>query len=539
MDTKRIDKILADLFELDPFLKKKERDIRRIVESLLAVRPDTKFNKKFAQALRADVLSRLAEINNMKMQKNEKTSIDLPQFAYVFVVTMAVFALFMTAAVAPFLKMPAQYSNISVYKKSNGVLIAKVAPNAFGSLSSVLATEDLAIAPVLQNVASEESARVSTINLGLGDGGMSSAPVEKMFADSKMIMPPRESFFQYSYVGDDFSQDESFLPVYKKTSIASDNDFSAVVDAVRQSNFKLFNLDKFKDLKIDNINFKEDRDFGYYFSLSSVNNNFSVYKNWEKWPNSSANCRDDACWQANRIRISDIPTDEELVNIANDFINEYGISLAGFSEPSVQNAWRVAYENTADKENYYLSEEMYIIYPLLINDLEVYDQGGNKYGMTIGVDVRQRKVADVNGLSGLSFETSDYEVINDSVEIIKKAEAGGMNGRWYYSVDEKTTNAKVAGLGTPKKVLVLQWKYDEANKNYEIFVPAYLFPIVSGLEGLDYFYSENIIVPLAKDLYNNDNLPQPYSMIKNNIEVNSTEGAASYISVDQAGVMMK
>jgi hypothetical protein len=142
---------------------------------------------------------------------------------------------------------------------------------------------------------------------------------------------------------------------------------------------------------------------------------------------------------------------------------------------------------------------------LIINGLDVYDQGGNEYGLSIGIDVRQKKVANASGPLNFSFESSNYEVLTDSSAIVEEAESGGLNSRSYIVIEtaEGGENA-IVELDNPKLILVNQQKYDENTaKTRKMFVPAYLFPISYRPEGLDYLYSKNVVVLLIKDFYQN------------------------------------
>jgi hypothetical protein len=61
-------------------------------------------------------------------------------------------------------------------------------------------------------------------------------------------------------------------------------------------------------------------------------------------------------------------------------------------------------------------------------------------------------------------------------------------------------------LGTPKKVLIQNWKYDQqSGQGYELYLPAYVFPVKNKPE--NNFYVENIVVPLTKEAYENNNYP--------------------------------
>jgi hypothetical protein len=129
MDNKKVEEILLDILSLDPSLKTKEKEIRRIIEGFLSARPVIKLDKKYIQALKEKILQRLEETDNMKIKK-----FDWLSFSYFFVATTSVFILFLIAGLSPFLK---DYSSSKPsYKKSSVASIIEVSSRAFGDLSS-------------------------------------------------------------------------------------------------------------------------------------------------------------------------------------------------------------------------------------------------------------------------------------------------------------------------------------------------------------------------------------------------------------------
>jgi len=59
------------------------------------------------------------------------------------------------------------------------------------------------------------------------------------------------------------------------------------------------------------------------------------------------------------------------------------------------------------------------------------------------------------------------------------------------------------------------WKYDETSRSNQIlFIPALVFPI-KNLPAEGYYYQKNIIVPLAKELLDqNEQPPYPVPLMK-------------------------
>lgn len=61
-----IKKILEDLYMLDENLRKNEKELIEIIDQLLKAKPDTKYDEKFGQELRAEILVRVAKMKQPK-----------------------------------------------------------------------------------------------------------------------------------------------------------------------------------------------------------------------------------------------------------------------------------------------------------------------------------------------------------------------------------------------------------------------------------------------------------------------------------------
>lgn len=537
---KLIDSIVQDLLRLDPSFD--ERELRSLVERLSKARPRSRFDSRFAEELKERVLKGFDEF---KINKNmKKTVFSLPRIDWRMMS-------YVSASSAALVLVAVVVSSMSIYKQNSVTLskevpgvknqIVKVSRNAFGPLvlarnanqgnmEAVSKTANDGSTPnspaIPQPGAANERALSAAAPVGMGGGG---AFAGKMMADS--FMPPMPSSIKYVYAGDDFELPSGQVSVYRKMPPQISN-FSGVVSAIQGLNVDSVDISVLRDLKLDSLSIKEDRDFGYYLSLSPSSNVFYMSKNWERWPNPGAKCQDEKCWQDIRVKSSDMPSDEEALSIAKAFVEEYGIKLEGYGQPIVQNSWRTAYESYPEKENYYFPDEVYVIYPLLIDGVEVRGQGGESQGLMVNIDVRSRKASGFNGTIAPSFESSEYEAISDKETIKKMAEDGGMNGRYYYY---STTDGKEATveLGTPKQILMQYWKYDqEAGRSDELYVPALVFPVKSKPADNPYFYTENIVVPLIKDVLQNNDYPmllkaEPAVMPTPNVEDGAVGGGAA------------
>ena len=68
------------------------------------------------------------------------------------------------------------------------------------------------------------------------------------------------------------------------------------------------------------------REFGYQIQISPRQDIISIYANWEKWPEEGFDVP------------SEMPSDEEIIAIADKFLADYGISVDMYGEGEVINA---------------------------------------------------------------------------------------------------------------------------------------------------------------------------------------------------------
>lgn len=380
-------------------------------------------------------------------------------------------------------------------QKDHGPYIAQVASNAYG-----------VITPGSASLKTGGGGEGSAGPAAMMDVSSSQDDEKKISAPEPSVMPPSPPYevtrYKYMY------QRELTLPgtqvdVYRlrQGGIASDStSFSDNITSL------LSKTDSLKNLMLQTLSVNEDRDYGYSFSLDTSSGvlSLSVYKNWLKWPNpydACARTADSNCYDNLRIRLSDVPSDEVALRLADEFVKQYGIDVSKFGTPVVDQQWKQWLTGTSEDQQWG-PEEITVLYPLMINDQSVWEEWGTLTGLRIGIDVREKKVSSASPIVEQLYEASKYDVAD--IEKIKKAVENGSRTTPYYSepgsgVEEKIVEVK---LGDPKNVLVSIWHYDEKTKMSEqIYVPAFQFPIIEKPANDPYFYQEYVTIPLVKDLF--------------------------------------
>jgi hypothetical protein len=352
---------------------------------------------------------------------------------------------------------------------------------------------------------STDSSRESDSSAGMGAGGnLAVQSGEKVMSGVSVdmgIMPPMELIkYNYVYVGDDFTLFPSEADVYKRINPDLSKEFSS---AFSNKKISFFDMSKFRDISVVNVSINEDVDYGYSIYLGLKDGSFSIYKNWDRWPNMEKSCRgyDSACYESYQLSVEDVLDDETIINISDQFLLDYGISLNNYGAGEVQKYWLQDYARSSVKESFYIPDTVSVVYPLKIEGRNVYEEYGQTFGLTIEVDMREKKVSSVFNLFYQHYESSSYSTENNKDIILKMVSQGGMYPDYSYYEEGADVKEVTVEIGTPSLEMVKLWHYDnEKMIGSEIYVPAYVFPIISGGEE-PYFYKKNIVIPAVKDFF--------------------------------------
>ena len=506
-----IQKILDDLYQIDASFKQYEKQLLKIINELIIAKPETLLDESFRQELKVKLISRAEELKKQSSLTGQKTTFNfMTKKIYYLAGALAVIILL----VIPTYKMLNKTGSTIVM---SGQSFEQLGESAFGPLNS----GDNQVLPAPQA-------------LGLsGGGGTNMAKSESTTAAADVArpqsggggglsMPPLYwTQYRYIYTGEELNLPAETITVYKKKrGLAVNNDFSSFL-----SQFKFDNIDftQFSGAKIQSLNLVEDQPFGLNVYINFEEGSISLSANYLKWPNPYQNCRDENCYEKNLLSIEQIPNDDELLQIAGQFIQKYNINLESFGEPYVNNLWQEqpivgqpgAMGNTAYA---YIPEEITVVYPEMMAGKYIYDSGGNKQGLNIGINIRQRKASNCYNLTAKNFQSSNYPVA--AIEtILKSANQGGLN-RTY---DDGSGAIIEVELGAPELAYVKTW-LQQPGQNYadEIIAPAYIFPIINPPQGFDH-WRKTIIVPLINDLIPTDSgtNPKPMPLMKDSSMINT------------------
>ena len=383
------------------------------------------------------------------------------------------------------------YPGVTQYAgKNSGGKIIKLEAEAFGNLT-------------LNQSGSEEQ------SLGVDGGGQLNKQIGEAEVDgrgaggdagisSEPLIAPNRINYEFVYEGENLDAVAEKLPVYKKTSSQALRD--SFPEITRSWNPELIDLSQFRNLEPNHLNLVQDKNEGYFLNFNFSDGSVSLNKNWETWSSPKLDCQTPECYDSYRLKPEDVPGKEKIISLANEFLARYKIDTSSFGEPELRDHWRETFALSQDKENFRVPEELNVVYPLKIQGQTVHETSGEPTGLYVNVDIRSQKVSGLRNLFEPSFQSSDYDTINNSEEIISLAEKGGL--RKPYEHQDPTETVTIT-LGTPKQSLVKVWNYNQGEST-ELFAPAHIFP-VTNTSKQTYYSPENIVVPLVKELIQDAN----------------------------------
>lgn len=498
MNKREIRKILVTLYELDPELARHEVELMKLIVRMKAQRPETNFDKAFAAELKAELLGRpviskgIINLNFM----NKKIFVAVGSAALVGVLLFVFWRL----------DSGQPQETVSLARLSSSEEgVHNLAAGAFGSLAGI---NNQVSAPA--GAGGENLAVAKPLAAGESNAASFTAERSAISADSKMILPYYG--FKYEYRGDPLDLSATEAPVYRR--LKGDRQAARDLAASFLGASAGFDLGTLSNLKVSTVSLLEDKDLGLAVNLDFNEDTISIYENWQKWslPERDTCGDNQVCWERFRLKFEDYPADSDLVAITDAFLEKHNVDRAHYGAGLPDNSWKISYEAASDKSGYYIPEYASVVYPLLVDGQPVKTTGGTFAGLQVTVNLLQKAVSGLYGLTPYRYESSNYELETEEASIINLAENGGW-GTGYYGNPE---NIQTIGLGTPEKVYVQLYRYRD-NSSEELLVPALVFPVIDIPDSASYFGSRSLVVPLVKEILQEAN-NQPTPLYRTMIE---------------------
>ncbi|MEA3248960.1 MAG: hypothetical protein U9Q03_01225 [Patescibacteria group bacterium] len=471
---KLIDSMLGDLFELDSELKENESELRQTVERLLEHKLDVSIDKKFVDHLRKHILMTSAtgpqqeEIKSVSVREHLRNLTLLLGGSAV----LAAFLLVVVSALSPGgLRIPWIGPSVPVDR------VLALGPEAFGSLASA--------GGVLG--APEGTEQTTT---GFGGGGIPSA------ISARPIGMPAPEFEQatFTYVGEPLEEIGESVTVYRRIKGVST---SSLASAFAKRDNRLFDLGDLSGLQMRNATLSHVQDSQEYWvhldfreGVASVN-------------------MDERSQVRNDMESAREVTDDELIALADAFLDRYGIDRSPYGESEVDHRWR---NGMAEEDASYFPAYIGVVYPTMVGDEVVVGWDGAPVGMRVNINAMTKTVQGVHMISVPRFESSAYLAESDFSRIVSLAENGGFTGTFYLSEE----SGAELDLGTPSLMYFQHYVHDSATgTSNELYVPALFFPIQDPPTELG-THRKYVVVPLTKELL--DQRDEPVEMVMPDVE---------------------
>lgn len=482
-----IKQFLADLYEIDPSLRAHEAELKPLLEKLIAEDPSSAPDSAFVEKLRMQLRAHAASI------EEEPAASLWQRFGYLFSAGLTA-AVIIPVAVVMTNQQPLT-PGTPLFSNS----VQATGKNAFGNLGELAAANAPLGSPDARSMRPQsggggpENGTTSAIApYGMGGGG----------GDAKMIMPWNPVLFNYVYSGA-IADLNSTVSVYKRQFNPIKVPMSTLADRL---NLGGINMGSFDGMNIDSVSFTQQTKYGYSMYVNLRDGSLNIDANYEQWPQSQ--CQTEECWKNQQVKIGDVLKDSDAIAIAQSFAKDHGIDLSIYGEPELDNSWRRDYDRATDKTLVYIPDQQRVIFPQLIDGKAVYDQSGLKTGLSISINVKEKRVMNVYGLGDHSYLKSDYAGVTDQAAI-QKFLSSVDNYNYYVDpaanvreggAQDAATKKVTVVLGTPTVSYAMYYRYTN-QRNDELLIPSLVFP-VDHVEGdtANAYYRQQVVVPLSQEM---------------------------------------
>ena len=253
---------------------------------------------------------------------------------------------------------------------------------------------------------------------------------------------------------------------------------SSLASAFSNLTLGIVPLSGFNNLELLSFNLQEEGGEGYSMYVDTSSNTISISRGMTYW-----NVLD----YSETLTADDLPSDDVLINLANQFLNQYNIDRSSYGDPTVDRSY-------IDPESW-VPDTMSVLYPMVVNGSDVWSMWGQPTGMNVSVSLRTDSVDGMYAPGPYTLEASIYELATDPAEILEVASRGGL---WEYT-PENPTVTYTSKLGEPTLVLAEHYQYTEGGTSSILYVPALRFPVVETDPDAPYQRTW-VIVPLVRDI---------------------------------------
>jgi hypothetical protein len=448
---KSIPDILKDLYEIDPHLKTQKTELEYAVSAILAGKPDTHFDSGFAAELRAKLVS--TKIKPMPVASPYSS----------FILSRAFYGI-IGSALTILIVVPFTYVATQKATSPNKSIVLNPFSTQVKDLSSGLSPKQQ-----VSNKGINAFGKLALIPTETFSGSSTSSSVIANSTSSALFTLKTASFkkqtIAFEYKGDTISLTDTQGKVFKRTKGIDSG--KQLAEMIKQGAFDLTNLSTFDNLNIKNINLAEDKADGYAIGINFEEGEIIVNPNKSYWNDTKA---------ATTTKIDAA----DLLSFARQFIKVHSIDTSVYGMP-------IAGDNNQ------------VIYPLIIENKQVFEADGTPFGLVFIIDPHTQKVSRVLNMTSQTYDSSLYNLETDFSQVVGAATTSLSVPQHIKSLSNTKTASTTAILGTPKLVLVRTMTQDKATgATTELFVPAYSFPVTYPDTYVGHGPT-SVFIPLVKD----------------------------------------
>jgi hypothetical protein len=447
---KRISDILNDLQTIDPAFKAENFELEKLVSELIINKPDTHFDESFASNLRTQLL-------NTKIKP-------MPSPYSSFFVSRVFYGI-LGSALTILIVVPFTYVATQKATSPDKPIVLNPFSTQVKDVSSGLSPKQQ-----ISNKGINAFGTLALVATGTESSTKTKNPTPLNATNQAAVSPKsstnKTSAVTYGYTGESLTLRDNQGKVFKRTKGADSG--KQLVGIINNGSFTLTNLPSFNNLSLKNVTLAEDTDHGYLINVNFADGSISINPNTPSWNTTSTT--------------TSTLDETEVLSIAQDFVSGHGIDTSAYGKP-------VVLDNKT------------VIYPLIIEGKEVYEETGNPFGLVLTIDLQAKKVSNAENLTSQTYESSLYTLETNFNNVVAVA-TSSLNSTLLQGIAGTTTKAS---LDTPKFVLMHYWLADNGGVSSELFIPALSFPIsyknIQNSTGLP----TTIVVPLVKDFLTKHN----------------------------------
>jgi len=432
-----INQIINDILVLEPSLKGKEEELRKIISSLLTARPNIVADEAFASELKA----RLLKTFELKVSRNAVPS---PFYKWRFALIGAVVTVVIVVPVT--VSLSGLFTGTPSFDLSN-VTVNEKGSSAFGPLA--VSTEA---------VSQKDTANTAPVAAGSRMGVMS-------FALGQVETPNLQTGPRFSYVGTPLALATNGLVYHRVVDRTISQKIGEITSGIKTG---LVDFSTFSNLNGNYVSLVEsDTEHGYAITFNPQQEEVDIGAYWSGAP------------PTNNDTTDTILTADTAKSLATQFFLDHNISTQPYGDlviPTTENFGVFGNDTNS-----------IVILPLIVEGNMVVQDGGVPYGVNVTIDQNLKQVMAVSGIMSRHYESSSYPLLSSLDEVLARAE------KQIYGFE---TGAQTK-LDTPEKVLLHFSKFNQVDGQEDSYlVPALRFPIVGGESPTTSHY---IVVPITTD----------------------------------------